>query len=366
MTHGTTIVLTVIGRVIAFVVSLICFYLAFFLYENEDGIWQNRVEDLWVKVHDRAQITDSKFLALFNTVGGTITTLSNVIFGQRRISIQMIATSTNLSLLGCVVTMLLQDMIMVPSLVDWREYAVFLSASLLLAGFAILAIRRRTSWISLAALLPVILVIVGSLRAVVHSLHMRHFAANNAGFALGLPVFLFFSLACDVGAVWILRRMFSTLSVSLSLRQMLGIAVILITLIAMLVPVPSLIVHAIATRLFVTPATLVFGTPPSVFKDPPSSSLFNDTTYWLLDSGRMWIFSLNVTTVIYCVIPLLIVVLMVLNKVIWPLVSRLTYSVARNRILLNRRAMLSIGCLSLTIALNLEHVGIKEILKLIH
>jgi hypothetical protein len=357
MAHGTITVLTVIGRVIAFAVSSICFYLAFFLYENEDGIWQNRVEDLWVKVHERAQITDNFFLALFNTVGGTITTLCNVIFGQRRISIQMIATSTNLSLLGCVMTMLLQDMIGVPSLVDWREYAVFLSASLLLAGFAILAIRCRRRWISLAALLPVILVIVGSLRAGVHSMHARHhFSANNAGFALGLPVFLFFSLACDVLAVSILRRMFSTLSVTLSLRQMLGIAAILIAMIAMLVPVPTLIVHAIATGLYGQHLP---------FNDTPSSSLFRDTIYWLLETGRHWIFSLNVTTVIYCVIPLLIVVLMVLNKVIWPLVSRLTYSVARNRFLLNRRAMVYIGCLTLTIALNLGHVGIKEILKLI-
>ena len=39
-----------VGRSLAFSVACISFYLAFFLYENEEGALRNRIDDLWIAV----------------------------------------------------------------------------------------------------------------------------------------------------------------------------------------------------------------------------------------------------------------------------------------------------------------------------
>ena len=49
--------LIIVSRVVAGLVGALAFYLAFFLYEDEDGVWQNRVDNLWRSVYRRAQGT---------------------------------------------------------------------------------------------------------------------------------------------------------------------------------------------------------------------------------------------------------------------------------------------------------------------
>ena len=44
------------------------FYFALVLVEDEQGVWQNRVDDLWIAVYARAKLTDSIATALLNKI----------------------------------------------------------------------------------------------------------------------------------------------------------------------------------------------------------------------------------------------------------------------------------------------------------
>lgn len=81
--------LMIVSRIAAGVVGTIAFYLAFFLYEDEQGVWQNRLEQLWLTVYDRAKVIDSTSTALFNKIGQIVLNWSARIFGRKLISIRV-------------------------------------------------------------------------------------------------------------------------------------------------------------------------------------------------------------------------------------------------------------------------------------
>src|ERR1700679_4080930 len=92
--------LVLASRIVAGVVASMAFYFAFFLYEDEEGVWQNRIENLWISVYDRARITDSTSTALFNKIGDTLGGWFNRLFGEKLFSPRAVCTSVNLSLGG--------------------------------------------------------------------------------------------------------------------------------------------------------------------------------------------------------------------------------------------------------------------------
>jgi hypothetical protein len=94
--HGAAIA----GRVLAGGLGCVCFYLAFFLYEDEEGRWQNRIDDLWVAVDDRARVTESVSTALFNKIGQFLRQAFDRIFGHHLFSVRSFCASTTMSLLG--------------------------------------------------------------------------------------------------------------------------------------------------------------------------------------------------------------------------------------------------------------------------
>ncbi len=73
----------------------------------------------------------------------------------------------------------------------------------------------------------------------------------------------------------------------------------------------------------------------------------------------------NLTTIIYCLIPDLLLAVLLLHMLLWPTVSRLIYPLTRYRIVSNRKTLIAVGTLCTTFALHVEHVGIKEVLKLL-
>jgi hypothetical protein len=85
--------LMIASRVLAGIVGAIAFYFAFFLYEDEEGAWQNRIENLWSRVYDRAKVTDSTTLALFNKIAETLNEVFNHAFGKRLISVRAFINS---------------------------------------------------------------------------------------------------------------------------------------------------------------------------------------------------------------------------------------------------------------------------------
>ena len=88
-------VLAIIGRVVAGCVAALAFYMAFFLYEDEEGVWQNRLNKLWMALDDRAKLTNSKATALFNKIAEIQNNAYRRVFGARLLSAQSIGVSTS-------------------------------------------------------------------------------------------------------------------------------------------------------------------------------------------------------------------------------------------------------------------------------
>jgi hypothetical protein len=88
------------SRIVAGVVAAVAFYFAFFLYEEEEGQWQSRIELLWFSIDDRAKQINSTSTALLNTIGQLLINALTRIFGSKVFSVRAFAMSTWLSILG--------------------------------------------------------------------------------------------------------------------------------------------------------------------------------------------------------------------------------------------------------------------------
>lgn len=334
-----------VGRISAFAVACLSFYLAFFLYENEEGAWQNRIDDLWISIDDRAKITNSFSTAFFNRVAHILLVASSVIFGKRLVSIQMVAVSTNLSIAGAGLIVLILNIY--AFYFARAEFDVFFTV-LSLVGFllflavALVAMRFSRVLVSVACCFPLWTVFFYVLSSVLKpptDLGDAILSGVIENLLEALPAALLFSLLSDAIVVAVIRKLFDTIAASVSLNQVVrSIGILLVVLLAIL-PAPYFTLGAVSMRA-------------------------NTNMSDVLEASKSWILILNATTGLYCILPLMMLVVVLLHKAIWPTLSRLLYPFSRFRILLNRKAMASIGSLGLAIAFDLERISLQTIMKL--
>ena len=75
--------------------------------------------------------------------------------------------------------------------------------------------------------------------------------------------------------------------------------------------------------------------------------------------------SLNVITVWYLLVPALMMVVSLSHQIAWPVLSWVSYPLIRYKVITNRKALIAFGTFAVTFALNLERVGIRNILKMV-
>jgi hypothetical protein len=83
--------------------------LALFIYEDEQGKLQNRLEDLWVNVDDLSKSAMSKEAALIQQAAKMLSGALDRVFGTRLFSWKAIASSTGLSLASFLFVLLLPE-----------------------------------------------------------------------------------------------------------------------------------------------------------------------------------------------------------------------------------------------------------------
>ena len=81
-------------RVLAVPIGLMFFYTCF-LYEDEEGRLQNRIEDVWVTINDNAKISGNKTSVLFDKVAGLVTRVFDRVLGKRLFSLQLVGVSSS-------------------------------------------------------------------------------------------------------------------------------------------------------------------------------------------------------------------------------------------------------------------------------
>lgn len=85
-------------RILAIPIGLLAYCIAFLMFEDEEGEWQNRLESLWIAVNDREKLSGGKTSALFSTVADVLTRALNRLLGRKLLSFQVISVSLSSSL----------------------------------------------------------------------------------------------------------------------------------------------------------------------------------------------------------------------------------------------------------------------------
>lgn len=326
------------ARCVACIAGFIAFYVAFFMYEDEEGNWQNRLEALWVSIDDRARVTDSKFTALINKSANTLLQLSNRIFGKRLFSLQMVSVSANLSVALSLLALMALPFIAATGLhlaIKWSLVLSllphFMKECALCLFCGIVAIRHQRRFILLLTFLPIVLFagipLLGAILDTAGPFAVVVMLQLDFMFAVILSVFT------DVLAIAFLRRIFINIARNISMRAILKSVVSLIVTCAAAEVLPL-----VGFRLF------VHG--------------LGGISFFLT-----WLIVLNLTTVVYCLIPAVILVGLLVHKLIWPVLGKAVYPLARFKLLTNRPAMAGIGGLAFTFAIT-GQLAIDELLKL--
>jgi hypothetical protein len=340
------IVLPIVGRVLAGAVGCLAFYSALFIYEDERNNLQNRLETIWLKIYERAKHTDSLFTALTNVVGTRMVQLFNTIFGRNQFSWKLVAVSVNLSFafghfVGAIygvggvlgLSLIEFELMQTPS-----GATLNLIESFLWLGCAAIGIWSSRRWLHIACLAPVMAVCAFN---IILELHDDVESRILFGLSIAQPTSLVISVLTDVYAVVQIRRTFNNLAQSPSLTGVLRSVGALIFL-AVVVCVMPLIM-----------ANYILGIAP--IKPPEGLARF-----WvgilLGDVGN-----LNYITFVYCALPGVLLVGLLLHKWLWPLLARFTYPLLDFKVLTNRKYLIPIGTVAFALAFG--YTTVSDLLK---
>jgi len=235
------------SRVLAGIVGVVAFYFAFFLYEDEEGIWQNRIENLWISVYDRARVTNSTTTALFNKLAKVLQRTFSLVFGERLLSIQAISVSSALSIgtgVLCAVVLYRAEEQMVYSdltsasepgvlyqilehllsrhvvgplysfayeyLIPGRSLSTELSCILICFGLAILPTLFKRKWAVRLSTVPLAFFLLRALTlSLERGVDMRE---DTRPFFLLVPVILLLSVLWDFAAISVIRKLLVSVS----------------------------------------------------------------------------------------------------------------------------------------------------------
>jgi hypothetical protein len=333
--------LIVASRVVAGIVGAVAFYLAFFLYEDEEGVWQNRIENLWIAVHERARVTNSTSIALLNKTGEFFNKVVKRIFGERSFSIRAIAASISFANVGVFLRFLYVTLRHHPEHDD-SLFGILIftaSATAFWLVISLLPLFTRKRWATVVSNVIAISLFVNA--AVLTLLWIPNVHENpGGGMYATLTAALILSTVSNLLVIVAVRSIYSRLASSLSVVRM-GVSILALIVIALF---------------------LVEG-PKWIEPDPRDLNSLRVMPYFRDLCGKN-LEGLNISTTMLCAAPLFMLIIILLHKIVWPLLSRFIYPIASRKLIRNRGVLISVGTVCVTFALNLEQVGIKGILKL--
>jgi hypothetical protein len=332
------ITLPLLGRIVTGIIGCLALYIALFMYKTERDRWQNRLESIWIGIDKRAKQTNSVFTALVNRVSqGTFKVFNNM-FGHDTVSWKLVAVSINSSLLMAT-TISLYSL-----LGDWNDIAILKEADLYFELLFILcvplAIRSETKAVYGGCLIPP----VANIAYNFYSTYLLKESSNDIGFRVLMSeqmlhvLMLCLSCIVDVLAVVVIKKKFGKLQFASSgARVFGGISVLLLVAICTCV-----LPWQVSNRL-----QSVDGIPSII-----------------IGNASSYIADLDITTLLYCLVPSLVLVGLVIHRVLWPLVARITYPLLDFRIIQERRILIPLGTTALGYALGGDNVVLKIIAAL--
>jgi len=338
------------SRIAAALFGVVAFYAAFFLYEDERGILQNRLEELWVEIYDRAKVTDSTSIALFNKISEVLSNEYNKIFGKKLISQKAVHASISLSVCGATVGYIvvffrwlfplslssghlwLNALAIIVFGYLFYIWLQSLSKLLFIPGYCVTGASIFTTVASLLLLL----ITAEGFRAIEAHIHRSGLVILTVAQILIVAL----SIGSDYFVVVFMRKLFSSVAASLSRMKVAFVTFLLVFLSGLVLVSPIILLRAIA---------ILF---------PSQLDVAHIATQELV--------LLNITTSFICFMPAALLFYSLLHRCLWPMLGRLLYPLASDHIVTERRVLLPIGALAFTYATHPKLVGLEDIIKLIH
>jgi len=316
MPHGFLQCVAIVSRITALVAACIGFYAAVFLYEDQEGEWQNRLDAFWVSINDRAKITERTSTALFNRIAEVLRSAFDRIFGHKLFSFQSFRISLLLSVsIGFAVVLVILGSIERPI-----GIVMLLTIIILITLVAYDAVTHR--WLSIPSWVLLFSLVTSSLGGVFLFPRILILVFIEAGVAIVVVL----SFLSDVFVIAAVRALFNSIATTLSL-------------VAIMLKMAGLIGLAFGVLSF-----------PFIF-------------FAIIPPLNLAVL-LNVATALYCVIPLIMLAIVLLHKLLWPILNRLIYPLCRYKAISNKKAIVTISSLCALYAFGIEHIGLKEVLKL--
>jgi len=327
MSHIAIAHLIIAGRIVSGCIGFLALYVAFFLYEDKENEIQNRLEEMWVGIHERARLRGNTAVALLNSAGVKMDSLMNRCFGKKLFSGVALYSSLSLSSAGAGIALLYKFNRTFPSRDEGLLFSFF--ATYCYLYYTIYKTEENNKKVTVAKLFFMLLcfVIAGTLAFLFVSPDPTYiWVVGKEPWFLATFTLSFLS---DILVIILIRNVSRFLCSSVSLSRLLA-AFFALTL----VPCISAVAYGVG----------------------------DGRRGGQIGSVLFYVGLLNITTSVFSLIPALFVIALLLHFIAWPLLSKLLYPLPRHGVVGSRKTLSAVGVLALTFAFNLEHV---DFLKLV-
>lgn len=322
---NTFLMLITTLRLLAVPIGLMFFYTCF-LYEDEEGRLQNRIEDVWVTINDNAKISGDKTSVLFGKVAGLVTRVFDRVLGKRLFSFQLVGVSSSAAFaalflalgvgcLGLFYLIFLGGASLSEAVVKAVAGVFMLGLAALFIGLLCFGLAAMPSlwpspWCVGLSLIPISLFSYGVIRLML----------IHAPFDIQMEMFtaaLIVSVLSDVFLLAVVRLTVRRVSAQTN---------------AFNITTAILVQTAIIVLFVVGPFQTGLHLITKAGNKPTGPAMF-----------AIYVAVFNAFTGISCCLFIFLLLFLLLHKSIWPIFSRLFYPLARYRVILRHGLMASIG-----------------------
>jgi hypothetical protein len=355
----------IIGRCIAGCLGAILIYSALFLYKQEEGELENRIEQWWQKIRDLHAHAVSRETAFLKVVADITSKGFTKLFGERLFGPKAIAASMCYSqaaflLLASILSTYAASGRLYTSreesIAGWAE-AVRLGWTLGILSFIFLFLgslgpfvdrqSQRRFWLSS------VIVFTASWPLALAVMFFTSYTYGVFAFAYGLEVLgILTAIMCDFLFIALTRGMLARAAQSNSFTTIVALAIGNACLAALLFLVPFV-------------GALMYHNPVSTNGYPP---VMPETK--VVAAARFLVFSIAASKFFDALVSLswlLIAALMLLHRLFWPLIERPVYALSRHRVFSEQKKLVFFSGVAL-LGLAIPSVGraLENVVKAVH
>lgn len=312
------------------VLGLVLICAGLFLYEDEEGKFQNKIEEWWVRLSDAQNVSRSKVATFMQGVARLTADGFDALFGHRLFSLRIIPVSIYLSLASVFLLIFVFFRRVANPGVGTRHGAFLML--LFFVALALMPALLKNKWLLAIwwAIIPVNLLSLGGL--VAFFVKTRGAAATMHG--IGLVALLFVaSLACDLAYITLTRYILRRASRIDHVPEI--VLMILANLAALAIPVLGPIYGGVALANYA----------PYAAGMVVLSLMFNAIDFLVGFAG------------------LLLAVLLLLHRLFWPAIQRPLYAIYRFSPIKKKRWLFATGVALLFLPMHATVRALRTILE---